>query len=189
MRDDGLMKTRTQQRPKRLPHYIIAAGYLLFLGISWGIGFEPGKRISVNFFTFAVDMMKVVPVAFVVISLFEVWVKREIVERHFGEESGWKGYLWAIILAGTIVGPLYIALPVAHSLQKKGAHLGPLFTYISASAICRIPMTTFEASFLGIKFTAIRFVVSLPLVVVSAMLLGKYLTKRQYHITEGTSGQ
>ncbi|PIE35342.1 hypothetical protein CSA56_04500 [candidate division KSB3 bacterium] len=183
------MKSQVKQSSKRRRQYIIVAVYLMFLGLSWGIGFEPGKQISVNFYTFAVDMLKVLPVAFVLISLFEVWVKRKTVEKHFGEESGWKGYFWAIMLAGTIVGPLYIALPVAHSLQKKGAHLGPLFAYISASAICRIPMTTFEASFLGIKFTIIRFVVSLPLVVLSAMLLGNFLTKRQFCITDGMSAQ
>lgn len=183
------MTSQTRHSSKRRPQYLIVAGYLLFLGISWGIGFEPGKQISVNFYAFAVDMLKVLPIAFVLIGLFEVWVKRETVEKHFGGESGWKGYFWGIVLAGTIVGPLYIALPVAHSLQKKGAHLGPLFTYVSASAICRIPMTTFEASFLGVKFTLIRFVVSLPLVVISAMLLGNYLTKRGYRITEGVSSQ
>ncbi len=36
--------------------------------------------------------------------LFEVWVKRETVEKHLGEGSGFKGHLWAIVLASTMGG-------------------------------------------------------------------------------------
>ena len=75
-----------------------------------------------------------------------------------------------------------MAFPVAYSLYNKGAKLSVIFTYVGASAICRIPMTIFEASFMGMKFTIIRLVVSLPLVVISSWLLGTYLTKINYSI-------
>ena len=83
------------------------------------------------------------------------------------------------------MGGLYVAFPVAYSLYSKGAKLGVIFTYIGASAICRVPLTIFEASFLGIKFTVIRLFVAIPLVVVSSMLLGAYLRKRNYRIVDG----
>ncbi|MGB9629843.1 MAG: hypothetical protein ACPL6D_14400, partial [Thermodesulfobacteriota bacterium] len=60
-----------------------------------------------------------------------------------------------------------------------------IFTYISASAICRVPMAIFESSFMGIKFTAIRFLVSLPLVIITSIWLGDYMEKRNYRIMEG----
>ena len=75
-----------------------------------------------------------------------------------------------------------MAFPVAYSLYNKGAKLSVIFTYVGASAICRIPMTIFEAFFMGMKFTIIRLVVSLPLVVISSWLLGTYLTKINYSI-------
>ncbi len=90
-----------------------------------------------------------------------------------------------MLLAGTTVGGLYVAFPVAYSLYSKGAKLSVIFTYLGAAAICRVPMTIFEASFMGIKFTAIRLLVSLPLVIVTSVLLGDYLTKRNYKILEG----
>ena len=152
--------------------------YILFLAISWIFGFNPGKEIGHNFASFAVDMLKILPCAFILIGLFEVWVKRETVEKHFGEESGIRGFLWAILLSSTTIGGLYVAFPVAYSLYSKGAKLSIVLTYIGAAAICRIPMAIFEASFLGIKFTAIRLLVSIPLVIVASMLLGRYLAKR-----------
>lgn len=129
-------------------------------------------------------MLKIIPFAFVLIGLFEVWVKRETVEKHLGEESNFLSYFWAIVLAGTTVGGIYISLPVSYSLYKKGARLSVIFTYIGASTITRIPMTIFEASFLGVKFTVVRFLTSLPLLIISSLLLEKYLKKRGFKLSD-----
>jgi uncharacterized membrane protein YraQ (UPF0718 family) len=94
-------------------------------------------------------------------------------------------YVWIILLAGTTVGGMYVAFPVAYTLFRKGAKLSIIFTYLGASAICRIPMTIFEASFMGIKFSLIRLLVSIPLVVLSSVWLGHYLERRHYKIVEG----
>ena len=161
------------------------SAYVAFILFSFITGFDPGKQIGKNFVTFSVDMLEILPCAFVLIGLFEIWVKKETVEKHFGKESGIRGYMWAVLLAGTTVGGLYVAFPVAYSLHNKGAKLSVIFTYIGASAICRVPMTIFEASFMGIKFSAIRLLVSLPLVIISSILLGDYLEKRNYKIMEG----
>jgi uncharacterized membrane protein YraQ (UPF0718 family) len=164
---------------------LLGFGYLGFVMLSFIVGFGPGEKIAANFILFLIQMLKILPCAFILIGLFEVWVKKETVEKHLGTESGIRGYIWSILLAGTTVGGLYVAFPVAYSLFGKGASLGVIFAYISASAICRIPMTIFEASFLGLKFSIIRLLVSLPLVVVSSMFLGKYLGRKQYRMSEG----
>jgi uncharacterized membrane protein YraQ (UPF0718 family) len=161
------------------------SSYLLFLIVSFVFGFNPGKEIGYNFISFLVYMLKILPCAFILIGLFEVWVKKEVIEKHLGEESGTRGYIWAMLLAGTMVGGLLVAFPIAYSMYNKGAKLSVIFTYIGAAAICRVPMTMFEASFMGVKFTAIRLLVSLPLVIVTSILLGNYLSKRNYKIVEG----
>jgi uncharacterized membrane protein YraQ (UPF0718 family) len=113
----------------------------------------------------------ILPIAFILIGLFEVWVDRKTVEKYFGEASGFRGYVWAIILSSTTVGGAYVAFPVAHSLHKKGAKLSIVLTYIGSSALTRIPMTIFEASFLGLKFSIIRLLVSIPLVLISSVFI------------------
>ncbi len=161
------------------------SSYILFLIISFVFGFNPGKEIGYNFISFSLYMLKILPCAFILIGLFEIWVKKEIIEKHFGEESGIKGYIWAILLAGTIAGGLLVAFPIAYSMYNKGAKLSVIFTYMGATAICRVPMTMFEASFMGVKFTVIRLLVSLPLVFITSILLGNYLSKRNYKIIKG----
>jgi len=160
----------------------IISSYGIFVSLSWILGFSPGREISGNFSSFSLDMLKILPCAFILIGLFEIWVKKETIERSLGEKSGIRGYLWGILLASTTVGGLYVAFPVAYSLYSKGAKLGVIFAYISASAICRVPMTIFEASFLGIKFSTIRLVVAIPLIIVTSILIGDYLKKKNYTI-------
>ena len=83
------------------------------------------------------------------------------------------------------MGGLYISFPIAYSLYKKGAKLAIIFAFIGSSAICRVPMATFEASFLGIQFTAVRILVSIPLVIIASELMGRYLEKDNYKIMKG----
>ncbi|MBW1750112.1 MAG: permease [Deltaproteobacteria bacterium] len=167
---------------KPVRRFVPIAVYALFIIISLITGYGPGKEISMNLAVFSIGMIKVLPCAFILIGLFEVWVKNETIQKHLGAASGLKGYVWAVLLSGTTVGGLYVAFPVAYSLYNKGARLSVIFSYLGASALCRVPMTIFEASFLGLKFSIIRLLVSLPLVIVTSMLLGSYLTKNKYKI-------
>ena len=157
--------------------------YSLFVGISLIFHFESGEAIGKNFFNFALSMLKIVPVAFVLIGLFEVWIKRETIEKHLGEDSSWIGFFWAIVLSSTTAGGLYVAFPIAAVLFRKGAKLSIIFTYLGAVSVCRIPMTIFEASFLGIKFTLVRLLVSLPLIIISSIIMGRFLKSTRFKIT------
>ena len=156
--------------------------FALFIAVSLLLRFQFGLTAGRRFLDFGGEMIKIVPFAFILIGLFEVWVPKQVVERHLGEQAGLRAHLWAVLLAGTTVGGLYVAFPVAAALQHKGARLAFLFTYIGASGVCRIPMTLFEASFLGIEFTLIRYLVAVPLIVLSSELLGAYLQRRDFRI-------
>jgi uncharacterized membrane protein YraQ (UPF0718 family) len=165
-----------KKRKDRL--YLILFGvFLVFIVSSRLVDFEPGEKIGLNLWIFVKDMLVVFPAAFILVGLFNVWVDRSIIEKHFGESSGAKGYIGAILLSATTIAPFVVVIPMAAALYKKGARLSIVMTYLSASMICRIPMTLFEASFLGVKFTLIRYIVSLPLVLISSILIEKIMKK------------
>lgn len=154
--------------------------YFGFIIYSYLFGVKSGIEISNNLISFLIYMIKILPCAFILIGLFEVWVPREKVEKHLGHEGGIRGYIWAIVLAGSMAGGLLVALPVSSVLYKKGARLSVIFTFVSASAVVRIPMTVFEASFLGIEFTVIRWLISIPLIIVFSKILETFLLKQNY---------
>jgi len=165
---------------KAQQNYLIFLLFIAFLGLSFLFKYEPGVRMGHNFILFATDMLLILPPAFVLIGLFDVWAKREVIERHFGEDSGLRGYLWAILLAATTVGGALVALPVANALYHKGARYAMVLAYVSAAALVMIPMTIMEATILGPSFTVVRLVVSLPLVIISSLLLEKFLLRSGY---------
>lgn len=176
-------KPAKKEKPLLL-RFLIPILFGILVAVSFTTGFEPGRAAGAKLVQFGGEMLRIVPFAFILIGLFEVWVPKHVVERHLGEQAGLKAHLWAVLLAGTSVGGLYVSFPVAAALQRKGARLAFLFTYIGASGVCRIPMTLFEASFLGIDFTLIRYLTALPLIVISSELMGGYLQRREYQIRE-----
>jgi len=159
-----------------LPFWVVLfLAFAAFVALSALLHFEPGTKCAVDFLAFARTMAGLLPPTFLLVGLFYAWVKRETVEKHMGSESGVQGYFWAVVLAGTIVGGLFVALPLCLVLQKKGASMKVILTFLNASMVCRIPMSVFEASFLGVGFTIVRFAVSIPLLVLIAWAMSSWL--------------
>ena len=151
------------------------------------IGFvdhEAGISIGKNLLEYSWFMVSILPLVFILISLFDVWIEREKIERHLGEGGGVLSYLWILLLGATTVGPMLVSLPVAAALFRKGARLEIIFTYLGAASVCRIPMTLFEASCIGVKFTIIRYAVAIPLIIIMAKLFAAFLRARSYEIKE-----
>lgn len=173
---------KAKSKMNRSVFLIIILCYFVYIIYSYLFDISSGIEIGTNFISFLSSMGRILPCAFILIGLFEVWVPREKVEKHLGYQGGLRGFIWAIILAGTMAGGLLVALPVSSALYHKGARLSVIFTFLGASAVVRIPMTLFEASFLGAEFTIIRWASSLPLIIISSLLLEKYLVKEQFAI-------
>ena len=165
---------------KKIKNYILYGSFTLFIIVSLIFNYSFGERVYNNFYKFSLSMISMVPAVFILIGIFEVWVKREMIVKHMGKDSGIRGYFWALVLSGTAVGGLYVAFPIGYALQKKGARLSVIFTYFGAVSVARVPMTLYEASYMGMKFTIIRLLVSLPLIIISAILLEKFLEKSDY---------
>ncbi len=149
--------------------------FLAGSAIMWGLGNPIGQQLLTSYWTYVKFILAVMPAVFLLVGLFKVWVKEETVTKYMGDASGAKGFLIAIILAFSCVGGLFAALPTAQALYSKGTRLGVIFTYLSASCVCRIPMTLWEASLLGWKFTITRYAVAIPAILISSLILEKLL--------------
>jgi uncharacterized membrane protein YraQ (UPF0718 family) len=167
---------------KRLFHGITYVIFAVFIAWSFATGQDEGQAVWGNFTKFALTMLKLLPPAFVLIGLFDVWVSREMIENNFGRASGPMKYVWSVLLAATTVGGTFVAFPVAHALHGKGARFSAVLAYVSAASLVMVPMTIIEASILGIKFSLVRLAISIPLVVLSSSLMGRYLEHRGYQL-------
>jgi uncharacterized membrane protein YraQ (UPF0718 family) len=160
---------------KYLKNYIWVILFIVFSISSYFIGFKPGLVIYSNFSEFFIEMISFVPFLFIIIGLFDVWIPKEMVEKHIGKESRVKGILLVILLAMLQAGPLYGAFPVAYILYEKGASVRNIFIYLGAFSSMKLPMLGIEMGYLGIKFTILRTLISLPLFICIGFIMEKML--------------
>jgi len=162
---------------KHLKNYAWVILFIIFSIGSYFIGFKPGVVIYSNFNQFFIEMISFIPLLFVLIGLFDVWFPKEMIEKHIGKESGVKGIFLVILLAMLQAGPLYGAFPVAYILYKKGASVKNIFIYLGAFSSMKIPMLGIEIGYLGIKFTILRTLISLPLFILIGYIMEKVVGK------------
>jgi len=162
---------------KHLKNYIWVLLFIAFSVFSYFIGFKPGQMIYSNFNEFFIEMISFIPFLFILIGLFDVWVPKEMIEKHIGKESGIKGMSLVILLAMLQAGPLYGAFPVAYIIHKKGASVKNIFIFLGAFSSMKIPMLGIEMGYLGINFTIIRTLVSLPLFILIGYIMEKIVGK------------
>ena len=143
-----------------------------------------GRAIGENFWLFSKEMMVFMPLMFILVGLFDVWFPREKVEKHIGTESGIKGTFWVILLATLQGGPLYAAFPVAYLLWKKGCSIKNIFVFLGAFSTLKIPMLSFEIGFLGLKFSLLRTLLTLPVFIIIAGIMEIYLRDKNFEIKE-----
>jgi uncharacterized membrane protein YraQ (UPF0718 family) len=115
---------------KKFIQLLLVGLFAVVLGVSFLFDYEPGIRTGQEFYDVIIEMLKILPCAFILIALFEQWVKQETVIRHLGNDSGVRGYLWALLLGSMTVGGLYVAFPLAYTLRKKGASLKVVFSFL-----------------------------------------------------------
>ncbi|MCD6187394.1 MAG: hypothetical protein J7K09_04430, partial [Desulfuromusa sp.] len=79
---------------------------------------------------------------------------------------------------------IFVAFPLANALHHKGACSSMIMTYLTAASLVMIPMSIVEATILGVQFTVVRLLVSLPLVIVFSVVIEKVLTRQRYHLPD-----
>lgn len=111
------------------------------------------------------EMALILPAVMVLMGLFAVWVRRELVVKYLGGKSGITGLLLAVFLGALPTGPLYVAFPLAAMLMQKGARVANAMLFLSAWACIKMPQELMELQFLGWKFTFLRLALTVALVI------------------------
>ena len=164
---------------------LLIISFTIFTTISYFINFETGKIIfKEHFFSFFKEMILFLPIMFIFIGLGDVWISKEKVSKHIGKNSGIKGIIYVILLSMAQAGPLYGAFPVTYLLWKKGASIRNIYIYIGAFCTIKIPMITFEIGFLGWKFSLLRTLLSIPIIILIAVIMEKYFKNKKFEVNE-----
>ena len=116
------------------------------------------------------EMISVIPPIFILLGLLDVWVDRATMIKYTGKCSGIKGILISFLLGSAAAGPLYAAFPVATVMLKKGSSIFNVLIFLGAWSTTKIPLLTFEAASLGMRFMLTRLALSLIGILVIALI-------------------
>ena len=162
-----------------LKRYKVFLALVIINIVVYGLYPSVGQKSIDITWTNAVEMLSIIPPIFILLGLLDVWVQRETMVKFMGEKSGIIGVLIAFFIGSAAAGPLYAAFPIAGVLLQKGSKLSNVLIFIGAWSTTKIPMLLFEASSMGWKFMATRFVIDIPGIMLIAYITEKLLTEKE----------
>lgn len=112
-----------------------------------------GMKGGFNFF------LKIVPLillAFFVAEMIHLIIPNELFMRWMGTGTGLKGIFIGSLAGMLTPGGPFISFPIAASIYKSGAGIGPMVAYITAWCLLSVTRLPYEIAFVGLKFTLIR---------------------------------
>lgn len=103
--------------------------------------------------------------------LVQQFVDREKVSRLLGSRSGFQGLMLATVAGLVTPGGPFTSFPLVYALWIAGADIGALVAYVAAWALIGLNrLIIWELPFIGADFTALRFLVSLPLPLIAGLI-------------------
>jgi uncharacterized membrane protein YraQ (UPF0718 family) len=170
-----------QKSPVR--DWLVFAG-ILVVAAALLIGFPSQRQPAIDaFLQFLSEMVFVMPAVLVIMGLFGVWVPKEMINRYLGHGSGLRGMVIALLFGTLPTGPLYAAFPLSKGLLEKGASPANVFIFLAAWACIKIPQELVELQFLGWRFTLARFIFTVIVVFVMAVIFQRLLGKKPEGVT------
>ena len=115
------------------------------------------------------------PVIFVLTALLDMWVPKEKIMKFLGKDAKAKGVFLAFVVGSISAGPIYAAFPMCVMLHKKGASIRNIIIILSSWAVIKVPMLLNETKFLGPKFMAIRWILTVIAIIIFSWIASKVL--------------
>ena len=151
---------------KKLKDNLFSVCIILAYAVMFIVKPEMGVSSAKNSVYYIKEMLLIMPVIFVLTALLDTWVKKQTIIKYLGKDAGFKGIVLSFVLGGVSAGPIYAAFPFCVMLHKKGASIRNIVIILSAWAVIKLPMLLNEVKFLGIKFMAVRWILTVIAIII-----------------------
>lgn len=118
-------------------------------------------------------LIKLLPIFVMIIvitTLINYFLKPKSIMKHFGKDSGLKGWIYATLGGIVSHGPMYVWYPMLTQLRKHGLKDGLLATFMYTRSI-KIPFIPIMIDYFGILFTIILFIY----IIIGGVLQGVFI--------------
>ncbi|HIP61104.1 MAG TPA: permease [Sulfurovum sp.] len=124
-------------------------------------------------------LYKVSPIFSLVIiitAMINYFLKPKQIMKHFGEDAGKMGTIYALIGGMLSHGPMYAWYPMLSDMREHGLRDGLIATFMYGRAI-KIPLLPFMIAMFGLGFTIIVNVYILLFAILQGILVDKLMKK------------
>lgn len=171
-------QTLTQTPTKKNGNPFVDSSFLVFTFIALIGGglcylrgeeeFFRGLDASLSMF---LEIAPQITAGFLLAAFTQVLIPKEFIRKWVGEESGLKGIVIASLAGSLTPGGPIASFPIVAALYSMGADFGSLVAYLTAWELLGVQrILIWEIPLLGMRFVAIRVVVSLLCPVIAGLM-------------------
>jgi uncharacterized membrane protein YraQ (UPF0718 family) len=143
-----------QSRPIALRGKYLFLVVLIFYGVFFLVDHQ-SARLALQ--KSGITLIKILPVFVVVIlftALLNYFLQPKQIARHLGQESGSKGWVWALAAGVISHGPMYAWYPLLEDLRSHGMRDGLIVVFFASRTI-KIPLLPIMIDYFGWVFTLV----------------------------------
>lgn len=129
-----------------------------------------------------ISMLLIVPPIFILVGLFDVWIPREKVVQHLGEESGIKGMFLSFLLGALSAGPTIAAFPVAMIMMKKGAKYSNVMFFLMVWSTLKLPIVFYQITAIGWKLSTVMNATMFIVFLIGSVIVDKVFSKEEHKL-------
>jgi uncharacterized membrane protein YraQ (UPF0718 family) len=133
--------------------WFLGAMLLLHLVVGW---LDPTlfKASLAGFVSTLTDLLPLFAVMFLMLWLFNRYVRPGQVMKQLGRAGGMRGWIFSVGAGVLSMGPMYLWYPVLGQLRSEGLRPGLAAAFLYSRAI-KIPMLPFMAHYFGASYSAL----------------------------------
>jgi len=155
--------------------------FLIIIIVIYGITalFAPHSILQslLEFVTLLKQILPVLIFIFIMMFLFDIFLKPQTITKYLSKESGIKGWIIAVVGGIISMGAIYMWYPLLADLKEKGMRNGLIATFLYNRAI-KIPLLPFFVYYFGWIFTITLTVYMIIFSVINGWLVEKLLSSK-----------
>ena len=120
-------------------------------------------------------LVKIIPIlilVFIFMLAINIFLKPEKIKKYIGQESGKRGWLYAIIAGVLISGPPYVLYPMLGELKKSGMKNSLLAVFLYNRNI-KIPFIPVMIFYFGLAYTIIISIFIIIFSILNGLIIGR----------------
>ena len=164
-------KTNTLLTKRKGRIYFLESTIIIFVVLTL-INVQKGLDVLIYLKNILIKLIPILVLVFALTFIVNYFIKPKKLIKYLGKNSGYKGWIIAIISGTLSSGPIYMWYPLLKELKDKGMRVGLIATFLYNRAI-KIPLLPLLIVYFGLKYSMVLLI----LMVIFSVLQGLTIEK------------